>query len=348
MGDSRFYTYTQLFSVMLMVVLTITVVAITVFYYYRIEKKRSLYLSLSISLIALLFLYVFSLVAASEYISSYSFNILIIISVIHILFAIYVLIQFKDMGRKVSKKFVYLLIILYLSSLIFFYRQVYANLAVFIYTLNFIFLSSRVINYRVSPAIFYAVKRSLPNYVFIISAKGHLIYQNDEVLHSGIFKELLVVDFEDIDSMFNAKSVIETIYDEKVYCFKEYSEKLTLIKKEIYSNNELAYVIMTFSDVSKLLDLLYELEKQRETVFMANIELERYKDRVYELEKTREISTLLDDVAKNQYRSMDELKERISMLDKEGDDFLQRLSHIINLAQKDLKDVRKVVSMYRK
>jgi hypothetical protein len=118
-------------------------------------------------------------------------------------------------------------------------------------------------------------------------------------------------------------------------------------KKSIIKNNKLAGYIITFTDITELINMLDELNmKQSETV-KANTKLSHYKEIVYDIEKEKEINNLLDEIANNQQKSMLELKCDIDDVKISLDeDFIQKISKIITNAKHDLQDVRKAVTAY--
>ncbi len=347
MGDSRFYTYTQFFSVIVLVLLIIVAVSISVFYYFRIEKKKSTYIVFVLSITLSIFFSIYSLVAETVVYSVYYHNMFIILSLFHVAVSFYTIYVFENIRKNLKKFQLSCLALSYAVSIVLLFSGKYVVFSSVLLSINFVLLSMNTISFKVSEEVFKAVKKSLPNYVFILSAKGYVIYMNDKVKASGLFKSLQRVDINYLENIFKGEVIKRELYDETVYCINHLQTKLTLIKKEIFSGDELEYIVLTFSDVSRLILLLDELEEKREYVFKANIELERYKDRVYELEKKRAIYSLLDDVVSTQYDSMNNLRDRITELNREAEGFVDSLEEIIKIAKDDLKEVRAVVSTYR-
>ncbi|MCT4565331.1 MAG: hypothetical protein N4A68_13590 [Maledivibacter sp.] len=279
---------------------------------------------------------------------SFFFLIYIVVSVIHN----------KNNEIKFSKKVFLLSICLFwIFPIIIYISSITLNILNIktVELINYIFMaiclstvSGLFTPYRVSASIFNDVRNLMMDYVFITEENGKIIYKNNRVEKVGIFRNINSVDIEDIRLIFNKEVVIRDSY--KNQFVKYLGDEIIYMgysKKSIIKNNKLAGYIITFTDITELINMLDELNmKQSETV-KANAKLSHYKEIVYDIEKEKEINNLLDEIANNQQKSMLELKCDIDDVKISLDgDFIQKISKIITNAKHDLQDVRKAVTAY--
>jgi hypothetical protein len=214
--------------------------------------------------------------------------------------------------------------------------------------ISFNIISRLFTPYRVSYSIFSDLRNLMLDYVFIIDEKGNIIYKNNRVEKAGVFNNINNIHIRHISLIFNKEIIIRKAYNKE---FIKYLGKKSIYfgysEKPIIEAEKVAGHIITFTDITGFINMLDELKQKQEETMKTNIKLSQYKDIVYNLEKEKEINSLLDEIANNQQKSMLELKGHMDKLKKCcHDDFIEKISIIINTAKDDLQDVRNAVTAY--
>jgi len=202
--------------------------------------------------------------------------------------------------------------------------------------------------FRVNSTVFSDIKNLMMDYVFIVDNKGVIIYRNSSVVKSVIFRTEDIINIKDVGTFFKSKVIMRDDYNKKmVHIEGDINICLGYQIKPIKTNRKIAGYIITFTELTKLVEMLDILKLKQEETLAANEKLSLYKDIVYGVEKEKEISTLLNEIAENQYKSMVELKEKIEKLEVlENSEFIENISEIIIEVKEDLQDVRKAVTAY--
>lgn len=215
--------------------------------------------------------------------------------------------------------------------------------------LNYILLMNYYIEYKFTRAMFLSVSKNLQNYVYIMDSKGYVIYTNNQVQKSSLFKTAVQVDINDVGNFFTSEIQVLKKYNSNIISAgQEKPMYLVLTIQQVHSSEKKDAVILTFVDVTRIIELLDELEEKKVEVDRSNERLLNYKERVFEFERKREIYALLEKISSEQYATMGNLKSEIDLLSIEDSDFIDKLNEIIERAKSDLKDVRNTVSIYRK
>jgi transcriptional regulator with PAS, ATPase and Fis domain len=203
--------------------------------------------------------------------------------------------------------------------------------------------------YRVSSSIFSDVRNLMLDYVFIIGEKGEIIYKNNRVEKAGIFSDAKSINIQDISKIFDKKIINRYAYNKQfIKYLGENSIYFAYRKKPLKEDEKIVGYIITFTDITELINMLDELKEKQEITAKANTKLLHYKDIVYDVEKEKEIYNLLDQIANNQQISMIKLKHDIENLkDNMDDDFIEKIAEIITIAKLNLQDVRDAVTAYR-
>ncbi len=206
--------------------------------------------------------------------------------------------------------------------------------------------------YSINASVFTKAKDMILDYVFIIDIKGNLIYKNNHSERDDYFRRLKLIDTNAVELMFkqpiqhqklNGKDYIK--YTDLVTDINTY---FSYSLEPLISKGKKVGGILIFTDVSGLLQLLENLNKEQTDSEMVNKELQQYAKIVYRLEKEREIHLLLDDIAQNQEISMLKLKdEMLNLQGYEGNGYAKRIRNMINMAKDNLADVRRAVSTFR-
>ncbi len=347
MPYDKFLTLNQFYSVMIYTCLIAGLCFSVMYHYYGLDKKKR---NIIVSSLVLLFSYLSSFICPLAtsyftyrffYLSAYSLRL------IHLLSSFFIfryLIENKKRQYRAKNISLFLAyIILSISSLLFF--NPYLSVDVLI-LLHFIVLLNYFIDYRFSMDMFFSVSKNLQNFVFVLDSKGLVIYKNTLVQKSNFFVDRSLFDVNNLDSFFSGEVKIRE-YHGNNFIKNEEGRVFSESKKIVYSRGgKLAY-IFTFIDVTTLFDLLDELEKKKDSINSSNKKLLKNKNKVYEMERRKEILSLLDEISSMQEKRMYDLKGKITKIDLGDEDFLERISLIIEEAKLDLKKVRELVSLYR-
>ena len=202
--------------------------------------------------------------------------------------------------------------------------------------------------YRVSYSIFSDVRNLMLDYVFIIGEKGKIIYKNNRVEKAGIFRDIKSINIKDVSQVFDKAIINRDAYNKQfIKYLGENSIYFSYRKKPLKENEKIVGYIITFTDITELINMLDELREKQEHTLKANTNLSHYKDIVYNIEKEKEIYNLLDEIANNQQMAMIKLKHDIDNLnDNIDDDFIEKIAEIIAIAKLNLQDVREAVTVY--
>lgn len=346
MGDGRYYTPEQFFSIITFTTLIIFVVIVFIFSLYKVESHKRIIRTLGVTLLVSLFSAFTFEIAYSETAIILSVYISFIALLVYLITNVILIIKGKNNRYFTLGIF---LILLFLPLTFIIKAQLQTNASYVLYTLHYILISNKFTKYKVSSSIFSDVKKLILDYVFIISANGNVIFKNDKVIDSDIFSDGRLIDIENIHKLFNNKITMRNAFS-KQFIKVETDENFYFQyqKKEIMDKGKLAGYILTFVDITELISMLDALSDNREQIKKTNIKLDKYKDIVYDVEKEKEINTLLDEIANNQQKSMYILREKLEELDVNDDRFLDDLEEISANAKLNLKDVRAAVTSYIK
>ncbi|MDY0235247.1 MAG: hypothetical protein RBR71_04435 [Gudongella sp.] len=343
MGDGRYYSSNQFFSIVYLTMLIIFIVVNFMIYLYKGNNKTIMASYASFGM-AILLRFV-EAIAVSTGIIKLSGVLSNTFLVVFVLFHSYLLVK---MIRFVDKKTMISLTVLFslsLSVLLFNFDSriiVYVLLAI-----NLIIVANYFIPYRVPTSVFGDIKELVLDYVFIVDGNGKIIYKNNNIANSHIFSEIDKIDITEIKTIFTNSTIIRKAYDKSFIKILDYDIYFQYNKKEIMDEDEIVGHIITFTDITDLIHMLDNLELKKEQAKDINIELALYKEIVYDTEKEREINSLLHKIADNQQQSMQALKVEIqNMLEKIDENFDENIIRTIERAKDNLLDVRTAVSEY--
>lgn len=346
MGDGRYYSPEQFFSIILFTTLIIFLVITFMLNLYKVEKHKGFIRILGLTLLA-------SLLSAFIYEIAYT-SLAIILSdqikyltlLMYLLTNLIVIIKHKDDRRFIVFLF---LILLLIPTLMILKTPLETKSIYILYTVHYSLISNKFTKYKVSSSAFNDVKKLMLDYVFIISKDGDIIFKNDKAIDLDIFSVNRFIDINNIDRLFKDKTTMRNAFS-KQFIKVESRENLyfQFHQKEIMNKGKVAGYILTFTDITQLISMLDRLGANREETKKTNIELDKYKDIVYDIEKEKEINTLLDEIANNQQKSMYILKNKLERLDINDKNFLVDLEDISIKAKSNLHDVREAVTSYVK
>jgi len=190
------------------------------------------------------------------------------------------------------------------------------------------------------------------SYIFVIDENNRVIYRNNAAKNPQVFNGCKVLDIYDFSGLFKCD-----IHKKHKYNNKEYIE-LTIGEEKIYfsysisdliDDKNLVGHIITFIDITELLNLLIDLEEKKAESKQVNDKLLNYSQVVYHLEKEKEINKLLEEIITSRDKQMDYLSHLVEKASNELNDemFEHYIEIAINASNEILDDVRDTVSNYR-
>lgn len=202
--------------------------------------------------------------------------------------------------------------------------------------------------FRLRTTIFSDVRDLIQDYVLIIDDKGAIIYRNNRVSTSEIFRPIKTLRLEALGELFNGAIQIREAYNKEfIKHLGNESRYFSYSHKRIGDATKSEGNIITLTDITSLMDMLDELKKKQVATAKTNKDLFHYKEVVYELEKEKEINNLLDEIAANQQQSMTALKADIQRMSGSQEQyFIDEVTKLIGSAKKNLQDVRSAVTAY--
>jgi len=348
MGDGRYYTPAQFFSIIFFTILLIYIVIEVMLCIYKGSRNNKVVFFLQVAFgMAVFCRFIEEIVYKPKDIVVFNFlSNLFLCGYIFISILIYIRLIMKKKIRKpifIFTIFIFLLALLFCS-----FGGLWKYIMYILFAIQFSILSTRLLPYRISTSIFGSVKDFILDYVFIVDEYGFIIYKSTRVIKSDFFNEKKQIDIENTDSVFIGEVTKRDAYGKTF--IKIQTDKTTYFQyniRDLAKENKVVGYVITFIDITELVDMLDELKRKQEVTVLANEELKKYKDVVYEMEKEKEINTILSEIANNQYKSMLSLKGEIDIAraDMEGE-FDKKLTEIIADAKKDLQDVRRAVTAY--
>ncbi len=360
MGDGRYYTASQFFNLIYLTTLIIYMVIYTMNHLYKSsnsEKGRKILTTYIILDLAILARFIGEIIVSQQtaVIMGYTSNLLFALA--NIFLAHLVLEYILDLKQPNKILTLFTMVLLWLlpvaSQIILsiyseFNIHIIQMMSYFTISIYLNMISKHFMPYRVSLTAFQDVKDLIFDYVFIIDCYGKIIYKNNNVINTDAFKEIKYIDIDNIDSLFAIEIKTKTAYN-KSFIQVGQDRYFSYRKKDIKNKIEVVGSILTFIDITELIQILDELSEKQNEMKKLNKVLEGYSQVVYEIEKEKEISNLLDEIANTQEKSMLIIREDISRIIKTqyNDDFINEIDRIIANAKQDLYEVRRAVSTYR-
>lgn len=346
MGDGRYYSLEQFFSIMVLTSLIIIMTISIMLSLYKVEKYKKT-MAVSSALLGLSILS--SFIATITYLPN---KILLFYALSTVFLVIYLLLMFVFYVYHFTKSYDRPILIIFfalycLPTILFLLNP---ELKYFMYPLfvsNSVVLSNKFFKYPVSSSVFSDVKKLMLDYVFIIGINGDIIYQSDKISASKVFKKLRTIDIGRIEDIFYKDILIRNtfgkqfikIVDTELFYFQYH-------KKEIYDKGKIAGYILTFADITELIAMLDELRNKQMEMARMNAKLIKNKEIVYSIEREKEIENLFDEIVGSQQEAMEELKNNIENLNNRNENFIPEIEKLIAIAKANLKDVRDVVTTY--
>lgn len=357
MGDGRYYSLGQFFNI---IILTLAVIFLTVnlmLAFYKEERHgKGLSLAGGLLLVALVgrFLAEVAVSPIRIELGNYLFYGM---SIGHIVMCIAIDIRYLVEAKKSQtinwrtpnrKTMSYIMgTVVLILGVLFLVKVDWRIPIVVILTGHFGFLVSYLTEYRISSSIFTDVKKLMLDYVFIVGVEGEILFKNDRVAESTFFKKVVSIDKENIGDLFKGRVVFRQDFAKQFIKVEgDTTAYFQYNQKSLKEKGQPVAYILTFVDISELVNMLDQIEAQHHQATELNNQLARYKEKVYELEREKEINNLLDEIADNQRKSLLILEEKIGQLKITDDSFDEQVEQLIFLAKADLKDVRQAVTTY--
>lgn len=217
-------------------------------------------------------------------------------------------------------------------------------------TIDLIFNSN--VSYGLTPFTFDKIKSVMDDYVFVTDINGKIVFRNENTYNIDLFNNNNYLKVESIKDIFNNDSIIVSKEERNNYISlirEDKSKYYSYRYKDLIDDGEMIGRIITFVDITQLIELLEQLKTQEQKTLETNKKLLEYKEVVYYLEKENEINILLEEITSVQEKSMFEIMGRIDNCALKIDDesFEEELENIILLTNKNLEEVRKAVTAYR-
>lgn len=344
MGDGRYYTAPQFLSV---IYLTIAIVYMTINImqnYFKLTQNRRLLLITGGTLVAtLIALFSEQIVVSYQAKAIFHFikNGCLTLHIITI-----AVIYYHSIRDVIDHHYATLsILILTLIASIFF--PIVSNIYLVGYIVHYSLCSQHFTTYQLSNTMFSRVKKSLLDYVLIVNLDGHIIFKNDKVNDNALFTDQERVDINQIDSFFKTDAQLIEIYDKSVLKIgHQTSAYLQYRIKKLYDKQAIIGYMISFEDVSPLIKRLDTLQKNKLAITRKNHQLTSYKEDVYQLERNRQINQLLDDILNEQRSALQALSVGIDQLDCNKTSFVSDITHLITIAKRNLKNVRRAVHIY--
>lgn len=347
MGDGRYYTATQMFNIIFLTLLIIIIVISFMLCAYKCSKEKNYILFVQSLLgISVICRFVEEIAYPQSRIEFFAVASSLFLLLHIIANATFIILLFKNNNGN-KKLFVSTLLLFCIPCLLWLLglndKIIFALL-----TINISFTSSLFMPYRINSRVFNDLKDQIIDYVFITQSNGDVIYKSENVLESSFFKDIDNINPENILSIFNHTVSMRKSFGK---LFIKHSNTVDVYfqynRKPIHDDDKISGYMISFTDITELINLLDKLQSKQEESEAANNKLSQYKDIVYGIEREREINALLQEIAGNQQKALLKLKLYIEDLRCSMDDnFSERISQLIDTSKEDLSDVRRAVTAY--
>ncbi len=190
------------------------------------------------------------------------------------------------------------------------------------------------------------------NYILVLDEYNRVIYTNQAIKNATFFKKTLKVNMTDFADLFKGDTIKKYNYKDKEYI------EVSLDKGEIYfefkvtelnENSQVIGHIITFTDITELLNLLINLEDKKLQSEKVNEKLKNYSEVVYHLEKEKEVNKLLEEIVTSRDKQLTYLSQMVLDANLKIEDplFEKYIDVAINKSNDILEEVRETVSKYR-
>ncbi len=345
MGDGRYYTFIQFFNVFLITILIVVFLVVFISAIFKISELKIFFIFSGVALFLVLILMFYIEVVVNVSIIPKLYFIINVMIVVYVLIAItFYIYSFFYYNLKRYEVLQIILMLICIGCYIYFNSL---RLIAIVFIIHYFVMVYVNMEYKAGINVFASVKKMMLDYVFIIQDDGLVIFKNDKVRTSILFKDVNKIDINDIQSIFANKIKFSDDYFKQLIEIDSYKKFFFQyqIKDILREKNKIGYII-TFVDVTEFINILGEINENRENLFKINVQLAGYKEKVYEIEREKEIDLLLDEIATNQYSLMKKLKKDIKNLSFDDENLEQKIDELLVLSKNDLKKVRDAVNTY--
>ena len=302
--------------------------------------------------------YTFRLVVYQRYVSLawLSLTVLALLAILRV----YIRARRRGEASKI-RLIVSIIVVLYLMPLLTYgivagtvssHLETFEILYIFLFGVTIAMILNTNVAYGITPFTFERIRSAMDDYVFVVDTGGKIVFKNDNAIQSDVYGESDAFDVHRPEAAF-ATDVWEIVREQDTLCIRSHdgdgARYFTYRYKELMGKAQFMGHIVTFVEVTDLMEMLRQLEQQERRTQEANEKLMAYKDVVYYLEKEKEINALLEKIIEIQDASMLRIIEGIEQCKASiGEStFAIQLAAVIKLTEANLNDVRKAVSAYR-
>ncbi len=378
MGDGRYYSLRQFYSIVILIVLSVVFISFFVISYLRKSNNNSkIYIVLTYLFLSLMVIFKFiERVIPSFKVAQFSANMSGLSFHLGLTVLIYYLIMIIKKNEK-SKSTILFVVSYWIAviSMILIYKN---KVILSSYSFNQIVYSD---NYKITviiqiAIIFFLIYRAFGEnhitiatlfggkvfesivdmtnqYVFLTDRYGNIVYKNSISNNIGYFKEIKF-DINKMENNFLGEITIEKKYFGKEYIKQIYNDE---VKYYMYDKirllNEYRYkgYIIIVSDITEIIILAIDLDKKRKTIEDVNSKLIEYSKNVYELEKEESINRILEDIITKRINLINKLIDDINKIQVSLEtgitDVVSAIDNAIKLNYEILSEVRQAVSSSR-
>ena len=203
-----------------------------------------------------------------------------------------------------------------------------------------------------SARVFDKLGDMLTDLVFVTDKDGMIIYKNARARSAPFVADTQHLDIADLTGVFQGPAAVQSdaygnryiqiTRDNRQLCF-------TYQHKPLENGTEMLGHIVTFTDITRLIELAGKLEIEQKHAEATNSRLHHYSHVVYHVEKERHVSSLLEEILAAREKSIQLLITKIHELGLTADDsaFEKRLDETLELSKDILSEVRQTVTAYR-
>lgn len=365
MGDGRYYTDEQFFTIIFLTCLIIFQVVTWMLYYYKSDKNKPcimmlfLYSGLIISGLLAFYAAVAVDLRAASVTKTISMALIEAILTIQFIYLVVKNIKEREEGSKYPTILHAILLFIAISIQTYLIIKNYSDTTLSmsmvhglfygVVTLYYVISLNQLIPYKVSDSIFKEVKNEMPDYVWIIDESGHVVYRNSGVINDQLLTDRSIINYHRPEEVFSKTLVIEAGYENNLYFEVESARYFTHIVKLIENKGKKVGAVITVKDVTQKITQLNKLRTERQSAAHMNQKLEAHKGVVYEMEKEKQINALLSAILETQQESLLNIKNQIeNLLENSGEISDKELDMVLNISKRDLANVRNTVSIYLK
>lgn len=190
------------------------------------------------------------------------------------------------------------------------------------------------------------------DFIYVTDINGRIIYKNHCARKAKYFKKLDTINVEGIDTLYQGEIQKQKNYFGKEHVYLLFENKkyyFTHTISSLLSNGEVVGHIITITEITHLMELLHQLEEQREKSKEANKNLTNYAQVVYHLEKEKKIHSMLQEIIVTREQDMENLNLHIHHLEKniDSENLEEKIDETIQYNSQILEDVRSAVSAFR-